>query len=253
MGYNKGLISSSSSSSSSIIFSKSLLVLIIPMVFSQYSLLNYSCSVVGYYNSNYSLSLTYLMDDLCANAPKHNGFRMASWAEDPSNTIYGLALCQYDMSSEYCDTCLTDATIKLTNISCPNSRRGAIILEGDYYCLLKYSDTDFRGQLDSQIYYNLSGRSIFPGLHLCPESAMFLTNLSDNATATPDMLFATGVKETENATFYGTVQCTTDISLLDCKKCLKDAIRDLFSWCTNQIGADAFYGSCIITYRVLLK
>ncbi|KAL3615305.1 hypothetical protein CASFOL_040966 [Castilleja foliolosa] len=187
MGCNKLLISSSSI----LLFCQSLLVLIIiPIIAFSFNFtteLKHYCSSRSYDpdTSNYSLSLVYLVNNLCVNAPTNNGFWNASWAQDSNSTAYGLALCQGDLSRNDCEMCLINVTNMVVDKYCPNSR-GAIILND--YCMLKYSDIDFRGQIDSKLYYFYRNATV-KIQNLTNVAIELLNNLSQTAITRPDNKF----------------------------------------------------------------
>jgi hypothetical protein len=53
-------------------------------------------------------------------------------------------------------------------------------------------------------------------------------------------------------TIYGLVQCTPDLSLQDCNRCLDAAISEIPSCCINKIGDRVVKPSCIIRYESYL-
>ncbi|GFP91410.1 cysteine-rich repeat secretory protein 38 [Phtheirospermum japonicum] len=227
------------------------LVLIIPIAFSSIedSYLAHNClsSSRGEFTpgSAYQQSLLYLVDNLCANAPKKAGFWNASWAEVPSERAYGLALCRGDVSPEDCKTCLTKATITVAKTYCPHSR-GAIIWRD--YCMLKYSDLDFLGKMNSITGYiaimgNVSDSNF-------REAALGLMgNLSQTAIGAPHKFFANGTTALENrATLYSMVQCTRDISADYCRGCLAIARAEISIRSMNNDSGQVVSASCNVRY-----
>ncbi|GFP96578.1 cysteine-rich repeat secretory protein 38 [Phtheirospermum japonicum] len=223
-------------------------LVLIPIAFAQDSYLAHNCltSADGEFtpDSNYSQSLTYLVDDLCFNAPLNKGFRNASWAQDPADRAYGLALCRGDVSPKDCETCLTNATITVANTSCPNSR-GAFILHD--YCQLKYSDVDFLGKMNSITAYIMSQGDA--GDDNFREAALgLIRNLSQTAIGAPDKLFASGTTAIGNTTtLYSMVQCTRDISADHCRGCLGTAVNELTIANTSARFVSA---SCNLRYDI---
>ncbi|GFQ05535.1 cysteine-rich repeat secretory protein 38 [Phtheirospermum japonicum] len=203
---------------------------------------------------NYTQSLAYTFDDLRANAPNNTGFRNASWAEDPHNRAYGLALCRGDVSPDECGGCLANATIEVNSNNCPN-RRGAIIWGN--LCLLKYSDQPFFGIIDTDnryYAYNNDYASSAGQTKTFTNTTRDLLNdlvkeaVSDKTARVP--MFANGNVTYGNETVYGMVQCTRDLSAKNCTTCLDDAIEYLPKCCFPKVGARVFYGSCVLRYEI---
>ncbi|KAL3624688.1 hypothetical protein CASFOL_031356 [Castilleja foliolosa] len=228
-----------------IILNSSLLLLLIPIVSIQDSEITYNCSGTGglyVADSNYSQSLTYLVDDLCANAPKNNGFRYASWAEDENNRAYGLANCRGDVSNEDCEACLVNATISANTNSCPYSK-GAIIWRD--YCQLKYSDVDFRGEIDEDYVYSMANEEHSIGLNDDVIVRSILSNISSHIDV--NTLFDNGSADVGGGMIlYGMVQCTGDLSKDNCTKCLEDATKYIDA---TRVGARLLFGSCNVRYE----
>ncbi|KAL3624687.1 hypothetical protein CASFOL_031355 [Castilleja foliolosa] len=227
-------------------------LVLIPIVFSksQDSEIACFCSDTSgsyYPHSNYEQSLTYLVDNLCANAPINNGFHKANWSEGDTDTnrAYGLANCRGDVSNEDCKACLVNATISVNNNTCPY-RKGAIIWRD--YCQLKYSDVDFLGIYDEAVDYKYS-RENERSTYILPVSNL-LSNLMNNIDE--NTLF--GHRSTtveigyhyDNIYLYGMVQCTRDLSRGNCTRCLRDAIKEIS---TDRVGAILLYGSCNVRYE----
>jgi hypothetical protein len=53
-------------------------------------------------------------------------------------------------------------------------------------------------------------------------------------------------------TIYGLVQCTPDLSLQDCNRCLDTAISEIPSCCNYKIGGRVFKPSCNIRFESYL-
>ncbi|KAL5059254.1 hypothetical protein RYX36_030858, partial [Vicia faba] len=49
---------------------------------------------------------------------------------------------------------------------------------------------------------------------------------------------------------YGQAQCTRDLSSVDCKKCLDDAISEISNCCNGKKGGRVVGGSCNVRYEI---
>ncbi|KAK6141155.1 hypothetical protein DH2020_025095 [Rehmannia glutinosa] len=198
--------------------------------------------------SPYEINLNKLLSDLNSKTPP-TGFGLGSSGRFP-NRAYGLSLCRGDVSTKDCRACLVNASTQITK-RCPNDR-GAIIWYDN--CYLKYLDNDFLGKIDTQnrfYMWNLNNVSINPEI-FNQKTRDLLSKLSENAIETMKM-FANGEVEVgvggEYAKIYGMVQCSRDLSRVDCKKCVDDAISELPRCCGGKQGGRVVGGSCNIRYE----
>ncbi|EOY19269.1 Receptor-like protein kinase-related family protein, putative [Theobroma cacao] len=152
-----------------------------------------------------------------------------------------------DVSTPDCQTCVVEAGNEIRKL-CP-STKGAIIWYDN--CLLKYSDTEFFGQIDNKnMFYLWNGRVVSDPQSFNQKTKELLSQLANEAYATPK-LYAT--RETElygSPKLYGLTQCTRDLSSSDCKKCLDGIIGKLPSCCDGQEGGRVVGGSCNFRYEI---
>ncbi|XP_015869351.3 cysteine-rich repeat secretory protein 38 [Ziziphus jujuba] len=196
-------------------------------------------------NSPFGANLNTLLNLLSVQVPP-SGFGVDSTGQN-ENKVNGLALCRGDVSSTDCKTCIIDASKELKN-RCPYNK-GAIIWYDN--CLLKYSDSDFFGQIDNQNkFYMWNVQDVENPESFNPKVKELLSSLSYKASAT-SKLFATGELELEKSEkLYGLAQCTRDISSDDCKKCLDGAISELPNCCSGKRGGRVVGGSCNVRYEL---
>ncbi|XWS18885.1 hypothetical protein CRYUN_Cryun32bG0083200 [Craigia yunnanensis] len=205
------------------------------------------CSNTGNFSAydHYEANLNKLTGYLSIQAPS-SGFGLGTIGQKP-NQAYGLALCRGDVSTPDCKTCVVEAGSEIRKRCLYN--KGAIIWYDN--CLLKYSNTEFFGQIDNQntLYmWNLNAVSD-PG-SFNQKTKELLSKLANEAYATPK-LYATGEMELYGSQkLYGMTQCTRDISSSDCKKCLDNIIGDLPSCCDGKEGGRVVGGSCNFRYEI---
>ncbi|KAK1567097.1 hypothetical protein Q3G72_008142 [Acer saccharum] len=104
------------------------------------------CSSTQNYTSNgpYESNLNKLAAYLNYQTPP-TGFGKGALGHKP-NQANGLALCRGDVSSSDCKTCVVEASSEI-RMRCPYNKAAIIWYD---YCLYKYSDKHFFGQIDNQ-------------------------------------------------------------------------------------------------------
>lgn len=195
-------------------------------------------------NSPYEQNLNNLIGDLYFKTPP-TGFGQSSVGQYQAR-IHGLSLCRGDVSSSDCKTCFLDASSEILK-RCPNDKAATIWYDT---CLLKYSNVDFFGEIDNQVKYymwNLNNVSNSESFNLKVRG--LLGELTERAHGEPQMYEAGELELEGSQKIYGMVQCTRDLSSLDCKKCLDVAISDLPSCCDGKQGGRIVGGSCNIRYE----
>ncbi|KAI3465645.1 hypothetical protein Pfo_022308 [Paulownia fortunei] len=170
-------------------------------------------------NSPYERNLNKLLGDLYFKTPP-TGFGLGSSGQYPDRA-YGISLCRGDVSTKDCEACFVEASNEITK-RCPNDR-GAIIWYDN--CYLKYLDGDFLGKIDSQ--------------------NKFYIKLSENACETTRMHANGDVEIGGYEKIYAMVQCSRDLSRVDCKKCLDDAVSELPGCCGGKEGGRVVGGSTL--------
>ncbi|XVF25124.1 hypothetical protein REPUB_Repub13aG0186800 [Reevesia pubescens] len=205
------------------------------------------CSNSGNFSAYdpYESNLNKLTGYLSIQAPP-SGFGLGSIGQKP-NQPYGLSLCRGDVSTPDCKTCVVEAGSEIRK-RCPYNK-GAIIWYDN--CLLKYSNTEFFGQIDNQNRFYMWNLKVVsdPG-SFNQQTKELLSRLANEAYATPK-LYATGEMELYGSQkLYGLTQCTRDISSSDCKKCLDGIIGELPSCCDGKEGGRVVGGSCNFRYEI---
>ncbi|KAF5190472.1 Cysteine-rich repeat secretory protein [Thalictrum thalictroides] len=191
--------------------------------------------------SPFDNNLNTLFNQLSVKVPP-TGYGLSSVGSKVGDTVHGLALCRGDVSNADCKTCINSAIKEIENV-CP-SNKAAIIWYDD--CLLKYSDVNFFGTIDTQnkfYLYNTQNVNDTASFNLSVKE--LLSDLSAIASQS-QRLYAAG----EMSLLRGLVQCTRDLSSSQCKKCLDDAITELPSCCDGKRGGRVVGGSCNFRYEL---
>ncbi|KAJ8628007.1 hypothetical protein MRB53_021314 [Persea americana] len=198
-------------------------------------------------NSAYGTNLNLLLSSLSSKASANNGFYDTSIGEN-QDQAYGLALCRADMSSDYCQKCLEEASGEITKQeNCPNNRSGIIWYDN---CTLHYSDQAFFGQANvfaGFFMWNTQNTTQPPDEPNVDAKALMYELVVD-APSQPLMFAADG----SDARGYGLVQCTRDLSVADCKTCLGAMTDQLFKCCERKRGWRMLSSSCMVRYEAYM-
>ncbi|PSS05794.1 Cysteine-rich repeat secretory protein [Actinidia chinensis var. chinensis] len=205
------------------------------------------CSNLDNFTTNgpYETNLNKLVGNLYLKTPL-TGF--GSGSVGPSHDqAHGLALCRGDVKFADCQACVAEAGAEVRK-RCPNNKRAVIWYDN---CLLKYSNIDFFRKIDYQNrFYMWNLRNVSDPVLFNQKTKNLLSQLSEEAYVAPKM-YATGELELgESEKLYGLVQCTRDLSTVDCKKCLDSAISELPNCCDGKEGGRVVGGSCNFRYEI---
>ncbi|MCD7471719.1 hypothetical protein HAX54_012349 [Datura stramonium] len=203
------------------------------------------CSIAGTFqpDSPYAQNLKVLLEYLNLKTPP-TGFFTSSVGIKPDK-VYGLSICRGDVSSATCKLCVTDASQQIRK-RCPFNKEAIIWYD---YCLVKYSDECFKGEIDNKNQFNW-----WNGTVTNPETFNLMTKelmgcLAERASSVPDFFATREIDIEKGQKLYGLVQCTRDLSKEDCKKCLDGNIAELSNCCAGKRGARVVGGSCIVRYE----
>jgi hypothetical protein len=202
-------------------------------------------------NSAYQSNLTHVLSSLSSNATTVTGFSNASAGE-----VSGLFLCRADVNTIVCQDCVAYAAKEIQRLCA--LQIGAIIWYDE--CFLHYSNES----IFSTINVDNPGQPP-PNLQSIQEeererfSRLMDSTLNSLATRASDSVagkkFAT--KEVEfnsslaaSQTLYSLAQCTPDLSVYDCYKCLRVTIGTLTSCCDGRQGGRVLLPSCNIRFEV---
>ncbi|XP_058220177.1 cysteine-rich repeat secretory protein 38-like [Rhododendron vialii] len=195
-------------------------------------------------NGLYSQNLNNLLTYLDSKTPL-TGFGSGSLGLNQSQA-YGLALCRGDLNTTECKACV-DTAIKEIQTICQFTE--AIIWYD--YCQLRYSDLNFLGEIDEQIWF-LFGEptNVSNPVYFNEKVLELLVNLTNETYVSPKM-YAEGTMGIGNSTtLYGMVQCTRDLSNTDCKSCLSEVINFIPQYLYGKQGGKGVGGSCNVRFEI---
>ncbi|KAG6466798.1 hypothetical protein ZIOFF_075388 [Zingiber officinale] len=188
-------------------------------------------------SSSFGRSLSGLLSSLTFLSSNSNSTNATAGASRDS--VYGLYMCQGDLSGSNCQSCIQMA-VAGTNQSCPGVRRAIV-----YYdqCHLSYSDANFFGVVDAD------GFNMTNPLEVT-SSRMAFNILSDLVQAVPQrrpLMFATNVSDMYP--LFALAQCTADLSPDGCRRCLTASLAAIENCCIQRKGWRYLSPSCWIRYE----
>jgi Salt stress response/antifungal len=183
----------------------------------------FNCSSSDHYvtGSTFESNLKNLLASLLTNALSNSGFSEGYNGMGPDQ-VFGLMMCRPDFTLTDCLFCLEYA-VSIYNTEdrpCANSATTALFYD---QCLVRYSRKNFTSRYDT---------SVHP---YCIANVMNMTNQTEAVSSLPQMMASLrpavpyAPQKLVNRTLAGTnitgfIQCTRDLSLQDCDKCIGDAL-----------------------------
>ncbi|KAL0749006.1 hypothetical protein Bca101_031008 [Brassica carinata] len=200
-------------------------------------------------NSTYLTNLRTVLSSLSSpNAAYASRFDNAT-AGDDNNRVYGVFLCRGDVSAEICRDCVTFAANE-TLQRCPREKETVIWYDE---CMVRYSNQSIVGKMRVMPAAFLSNTQNITESQLSrfnESLAALLIDVSVKA-ASSSIKFATErANFTVFQTIYSLVQCTPDLTNLDCESCLRQTINWLPLCCDRRIGGRVIASSCSFRYEL---
>lgn len=198
-------------------------------------------------NGTYQRNLDDALSSLTSDTSIRYGFYNWSVGETP-NQVNAIGLCRGDMEPDDCRKCINESIPKLRQV-CPN-QKGAIGWYDD--CMLRYSNVSFLGILDTQYAGGIAnGRNTSNVDQFNQALDQLLDQLRAEASSGGSLrkYASNNMNGPGFVTIYGLMQCTPDLSELDCYNCLDNAIRLIPNCCYGRSGLQFYYPSCNIRYE----
>ncbi|PHU26584.1 hypothetical protein BC332_04916 [Capsicum chinense] len=175
-------------------------------------------------NSTYKNNLNTLLTSLSSRIDKY-GFYNASIGQNGDRASV-IVLCRGDVELEECRNCVNNVVQKLGQL-CPNQKE---VFGGYDGCMLQYSNRSIMGTASFFVrYYLWNPANASNPEEFNQELRKLLENLRDRAAeGGPLRKYASGnVSGPDFQSIYALVQCTPDLSRLDCFDCLTDAYGNM--------------------------
>ncbi|KAK9064206.1 hypothetical protein SSX86_015586 [Deinandra increscens subsp. villosa] len=202
---------------------------------------NANFTINGTYQSNLDDALSSLTSDTSI----RYGFYNRSVGQTPDQ-VNAIGLCRGDVEPADCRNCINEAGTRLREI-CPN-QKGAIVWYNN--CMIRYSNVTILGAdpdtRAAQIASNRNTASnvdefnqglnrLLPQLRAEASSGGSLRKFAANSTNGPGF-----------STIYAYMQCTPDLSEIQCDNCLGSALGFIPN---GSVGVRIYYPSCLLRYE----
>ncbi|XP_077224197.1 cysteine-rich receptor-like protein kinase 10 isoform X1 [Tasmannia lanceolata] len=164
--------------------------------------------------------------------------------ESQAESIYGLAQCTKDLSSDDCGKCLNELINKID--SCCLGRKGWRYLSAS--CNIRYETYSFFN--GSKPHHELIQYQCDP--NDSPASQLFISNLnkllSDLTAKTPPSGFYDLSLGQNTDPVYGLALCRGDVSFDTCQTCLQLARGGIIANCPNRTQGIIWFDECLLRY-----
>ncbi|KAA0052749.1 cysteine-rich receptor-like protein kinase 29 [Cucumis melo var. makuwa] len=196
-------------------------------------------------NSTYKTNLDHVLTTIATAKDTGNGFYSFSYGKnlDKANAI---GLCRGDLMFDVCQSCLIDSIYLLKNL-CPQQKEAIGWFDN---CMLRYSSSSIFGVVDTRPkIYTWSTVNITEEAMFSQKLKLLLDSLKNNTSSGGSLMkYATGDVVAERLwTIYGLMQCTPDLSQLQCDECLESALQAIPPCCSE--GMKVFLPSCHARYE----
>ncbi|XP_074272074.1 cysteine-rich receptor-like protein kinase 25 [Silene latifolia] len=214
-------------------------------------------------NSSYKDNLNTLLSTLSLNSNQsnNNGYYATNTSSLGSRSInseiiYGLYICEGDISSKECNECVSVATQNISKVDCPFDKSAVIWYNK---CMVRYSNVSFLGIVDESVslpYRNLEDVSTDAQAYMEKAGEVLQSLAAQVSNPTSAMTgdkryFGTQVAQVKDSiiSVYTMVQCTPDLAPLDCQKCLQIITNDSPTKCGRSKGCRMLNPSCNLRYE----
>ncbi|KAF8029638.1 hypothetical protein BT93_E2150 [Corymbia citriodora subsp. variegata] len=200
----------------------------------------------GNYAKNRELILSSLPSDVAS-----NGRVYSRNIGNGSDVVYVLSFCRGDSSNNTCFECISAAAKDLM-IKCPNQKAACTWGTGDIPCIIRYSDVPMYGV-----------KQTFPTIRLFNTGDIQMDqdqfdqiwrNFTEELAAmasmgTSELKFAARSTALPNfQTMFALLQCSPDLSRINCQSCLWECINDYQDCCHGKQGGVVQKPSCIFRW-----
>ncbi|KAG6677812.1 hypothetical protein I3842_14G045800 [Carya illinoinensis] len=196
--------------------------------------------------SQISVNIDRLLAELVSKTSS-NGYVATSFGRG-NDQVFGLAQCRGDVSSTDCSSCIQDAA-KLIRQRCPNQADSRIWYD---YCFLRYNNKSFAGEVDTSVgifYFNVD--TVTDPENFNKKLGALTDEIRARAIEPKNEGLGKGdTKLSSLVTLYALVQCTRDLSQIDCAQCLAIAVGNFETICSNRKGCRVLYSSCYVRYEL---
>nr|BAJ34258.1 unnamed protein product [Eutrema halophilum] len=200
--------------------------------------------------NSFAKNLDRLVTSISSLTPKPYGFYNLSSGDSSGERAYAIGLCRRDVKSDDCLRCIQTAARNLTE---RNPQKKEYVMWYTH-CMFRYSNRNIYGIKETYptlafvAVEKISGnRDEFKRLQ-----GALLNRLKGIAAAGgPNRKYAQGNSSASVGyrSFYGSAQCTPDLSEEDCNDCLAFGFESIPSCCDGEIGLRWFCPSCNLRFE----
>ncbi|KAL5839821.1 hypothetical protein ACOSQ4_012429 [Xanthoceras sorbifolium] len=203
-------------------------------------------------NTTYSANLKdQIISSISSNSEISYGFYSFSVSQNSDNRLNVIASCRGDIKPDACHSCLNDSVSKLINLCC--NYQEAI----GYYekCKLRFSNRSISQSVKVTPRFAIaSPQNLTIILNFqSNQSLMTLLNSLRSKAASGGSLrkFAAGnMLVSQNTRVYALVQCTPDLSQVNCTNCLGTIAGRIQYCCDDKEGASIYAPSCELRFEL---
>ncbi|XP_021894433.1 cysteine-rich receptor-like protein kinase 10 [Carica papaya] len=204
-------------------------------------------------DSPYQANLNTVLSALATRASSDSGFGNVTAGQRP-DSVYGFFLCRGDVRGEGCKDCVVFAANNSLKL-CPVVKQAVLYYE---QCLLRYTNRALFSIMDtSDGVYLWGSQDVLDNQGRYDELVGTVMRAAVREAATSARKLATNkANYTKSQTIYSLVQCTPDLSSVECNRCLmeiinqlptgKQSARVLTPSCTARHDFFAFYNESLI-------
>ncbi|XVF87665.1 hypothetical protein PTKIN_Ptkin18bG0138700 [Pterospermum kingtungense] len=199
-------------------------------------------------NSTYERNRNNIISFFSSNKANDYGFYNFSSGQG-SSKVNAIARCKGDVGSGDCINCITNATVELRN-RCPNQNEAIIWYDS---CMFRYANRpSFGVQENSPSFYMWNINNVTDVDAFNQALGTLMDRLTNNASSGTSLgQFATGsARVSASQTVYGLVQCTPDLTRVQCSSCLSQNIGNIPSCCDRKQGGRVIGPSCNLRLRL---
>ncbi|KAH1035990.1 hypothetical protein AAZX31_20G125400 [Glycine max] len=198
-------------------------------------------------NSTFQANLNTLLSNLSSNTEIDYGFYNFSNGQN-TDKVNVIGMCRGDLKPEACRSCLNNSRILLTQL-CPNQKEAI----GWYdQCMLRYSTRSIFGIMESDPLYNIRNNQNATNVDQYNEVVGdLLRSLGNRAAAGDSQLKYAQANKTGPSfqTIFAHVQCTPDLTDLECNQCLfGKLISYIPNCCAGKVRGRIFTPSCNLRF-----
>ncbi|KAJ4912955.1 Cysteine-rich receptor-like protein kinase 21 [Raphanus sativus] len=202
-------------------------------------------------DGTYDLNRRVMLSSLLSNVTASDGYYTTSAIGQDPNRVYGLGMCVPGTEARSCSDCIMAASNGLVQNCTTQIEAIDWRMHSNTLCLVRYSNRSFYGSLDMQILrYEYNTRDIQPNV---TEFDMTWEALMNGLIEDVHVLYyaaRTQTVESTNTNLYGFVQCSRDLSLQNCTRCLQQNVIDYRSCCPGSQGGIVSRPSCFVRWEI---